>query len=408
MANKTILIGAYACEPYKGSEQGVGWNWALQIAKRNKVIVITRSNNEPVISEYLKKHPIDNITFYYCDVPDSIRKYKKGSKGVHWYYYLWQYYCYKTAKEILKKEHVDYTFTVTFGNMWLPTFLYKLPVKHIWGPIGGEAGIPKILWNKITLKQKVVECIRLINPYIPISNPFYKQICKKSYKIIVRTEDVEKVLPSSCKEKVVVCLETGASKEDCLNFKASAEKLVATDDLVHVGQMIPRKMLDIAILSFAKVADKYPHVKFNLVGTGPEKHNLKALAKSLGLEKRVVFHGVKPREEAIALMQQSAIIVHPSVYEGGCWSLFEAMMSEKAIVCFDVSGNHVLMSDDCAELVPMMGHDEAVNIFAQKLDLLLGDIVLREKLGKAAHERILNHFLWENKGEFFEKIIGNE
>ena len=152
MANKTILIGAYACEPYKGSEQGVGWNWALQIAKRNKVIVITRSNNEPVISDYLKKHPIDNITFYYCDVPDSIRKYKKGSKGVHWYYYLWQYYCYKTAKEILKKEHVDYTFTVTFGNMWLPTFLYKLPVKHIWGPIGGEAGIPKILWNKISLK----------------------------------------------------------------------------------------------------------------------------------------------------------------------------------------------------------------------------------------------------------------
>lgn len=56
----------------------------------------------------------------------------------------------------------------------------------------------------------------------------------------------------------------------------------------------------------------------------------------------------------------------------------------------------------------MMEHDEAVNIFAQKLDLLLGDIVLREKLGKAAHERILNHFLWENKGEFFEKIIGNE
>lgn len=75
--NKTIVIGAYACEPYKGSEQGVGWNWALQIAKRNKVIVITRSNNEPVIYDYLKKHLIDNITFYYCDVPDSIRKYKK-------------------------------------------------------------------------------------------------------------------------------------------------------------------------------------------------------------------------------------------------------------------------------------------------------------------------------------------
>ena len=83
-------------------------------------------------------------------------------------------------------------------------------------------------------------------------------------------------------------------------------------------------------------------------------------------------------------------------------------MSEKAIVCFDVSGNHVLMRKDCAELVPMMGHDDAVNAFAQKLDLLLDDKGLREKLGKAAHERILTHFLWKNKGEFFEKLIGNE
>lgn len=219
---------------------------------------------------------------------------------------------------------------------------------------------------------------------------------------------MEKVLPASCRDKVVVCLETGASKGDCELMKNSAEKAIVNDDLVHVGQMIPRKMLDIGIEAFAKVADKYPHVKFNLIGKGPKKHNLKVLAKSLGLESRVIFHGVKPREEAIALMQQSAIVVHPSVYEGGCWSLFEAMMSEKAIVCFDVSGNHVLMSDDCAELVPIMGHDEAVKAFAQRLDLLLSDKVLRKKLGKAAHERILNHFLWENKGEFFEKIIENE
>lgn len=406
--NKTILVSAYACEPYKGSEQGVGWNWTLQIAKRNKVIVITRSNNEPVISAYLMEHPMKNITFHYCDVPDAIRKFKKGSKGVHWYYYLWQYYCYKKSKEIIKTEIIDYTFTVTFGNMWLPTFLYKLPVRHIWGPIGGEAGIPKILWNKISFKQKVIETIRAINPYIPISNPFYKQICKKSYMIIARTNEVEKILPSSCRNKVVVCLETGASVEDINSMRKQSEQIAANDDLVHVGQLIPRKMLDIGIEAFAKIADKYPHVKYNLVGSGPELHRLKELAKFLGLEQRVVFHGSKTREEAIALMQKSAIILHPSAYEGGCWSLFEAMMSSKSIVCFDISGNHVLLTNECAELIPMMSHTKAVDVFAQKLDLLLSDKILREGLGKAACERILNHFLWDNKGEFFEKLIDNE
>ena len=31
---KTILISAYGCEPLKGSEAGVGWNWVLQMAKQ--------------------------------------------------------------------------------------------------------------------------------------------------------------------------------------------------------------------------------------------------------------------------------------------------------------------------------------------------------------------------------------
>ena len=35
-----VLISAYACEPNKGSEPGVGWNWALQMAKMDEVYVI--------------------------------------------------------------------------------------------------------------------------------------------------------------------------------------------------------------------------------------------------------------------------------------------------------------------------------------------------------------------------------
>ncbi len=38
-----ILLSAYACEPNKGSEAGIGWNWVLEIAKRgHNVTVITR------------------------------------------------------------------------------------------------------------------------------------------------------------------------------------------------------------------------------------------------------------------------------------------------------------------------------------------------------------------------------
>ena len=33
MKKLKILMSAYACEPGKGSEPGVGWRWALETAK---------------------------------------------------------------------------------------------------------------------------------------------------------------------------------------------------------------------------------------------------------------------------------------------------------------------------------------------------------------------------------------
>ena len=32
MKKYKILLSAYACEPHKGSEPGIGWNWAIQLA----------------------------------------------------------------------------------------------------------------------------------------------------------------------------------------------------------------------------------------------------------------------------------------------------------------------------------------------------------------------------------------
>lgn len=44
-----IFVSAYACEPYKGSEVGVGWNWVLQMSRQFELWVLTRSNNrEPI------------------------------------------------------------------------------------------------------------------------------------------------------------------------------------------------------------------------------------------------------------------------------------------------------------------------------------------------------------------------
>ena len=65
LLNKNILIVAYACEPNKTSEPGVGWNFSKELSKYTKVTVLTRLNNKIHIDNY----SCSNMTFIYYDLP---------------------------------------------------------------------------------------------------------------------------------------------------------------------------------------------------------------------------------------------------------------------------------------------------------------------------------------------------
>src|SRR5690349_14743304 len=85
-----VLLSAYACEPNRGSEPGVGWNWALQEARFHEVWVVTRANNREVIEREMAENPRPNLRFMYHDLPKWARWWKRGNRGVNLYYLLWQ------------------------------------------------------------------------------------------------------------------------------------------------------------------------------------------------------------------------------------------------------------------------------------------------------------------------------
>ena len=85
-----VLVSSYACEPGRGSEPGVGWNWVRQIARHNPTWIITRWNNKAPIERALEQDPLPNAHFVYFDLPRWASWWKKGARGLHLYYYLWQ------------------------------------------------------------------------------------------------------------------------------------------------------------------------------------------------------------------------------------------------------------------------------------------------------------------------------
>lgn len=404
---KTFLISAYACEPDEGSEPGVGWNWAVELSKYHKVIVITRENNKNKIEAELSKTDYTNLTFVYCDVPRRLTFWKKGQKGIHLYYLLWQYVCYKKAKSICDRQNVDYSMAVTFGNMWMPTFMYKLPCKFIWGPIGGGEGVPKSLWSRISFKQRLFESIRGLNKIVPLTNPWFNAACKKAILIIVRTEDSFECINKKYRVKCEVMIETGISQDDVQYFKKIRESELDNcngSDYMVCGKMVPYKLFDLAVEAFAKATDLPSNARLHIVGSGPQLSQVEHLVEKYELRKKVLIKGKLSREETLKMMASCKALLITSAREGGSWVMFEAMLLKKPIICFDTSGMHIVVTKETGHLVPVQEYSKAIYSFAEALiECSEADPSVR---GEVAYDRVIHEFLWSAKVEKMLKRIG--
>lgn len=104
---------------------------------------------------------------------------------------------------------------------------------------------------------------------------------------------------------------------DVINkIKPSKEK----SDVIFAGRLLKHKNVDMLIrtVCFLKESNpKYKEIKCTIVGDGPELDNLKQLAKSLNLQKNIIFKGfVKKSEDVISLIKSSKAFVLPSTREG--------------------------------------------------------------------------------------------
>jgi hypothetical protein len=138
-----ILLSAYACEPGKGSEPGIGWHWALEIARLgHEVHILTRSNNVQAIQRGLAELDGLRLTVHGYDLPTWARWWKKGMRGVRLYYVLWQWGAYRHARRLHSTLRFDLVHHITFGVFRHPSFMGRLGIPFVFGPIGGGESTP--------------------------------------------------------------------------------------------------------------------------------------------------------------------------------------------------------------------------------------------------------------------------
>lgn len=399
---RKILVSAYGCEPLKGSEPGVGWNWVLQMAKSNMVYVVTRANNQSLIEEYLPKNVANNIKFYYYDTPNFIKRFKKQAKGLYFYYFFWQLGIIPLVKKIIKEEKVDYTMHLTFGSMWMPTFLPFFSTPFIWGPVGGGDCEPKSFLKLLKPKQRFIQSARYVMNYLSFLNPAILIPSWRAVKILTRTPNSANVIPSLFKKKVDVILET--AMEDSIFEHRRKDRNDSTIRLITTGRLLPNKN----IMSAVKALNYLPQdadIELTIVGSGYQKKEIQKEIQNSGWENRATIIEQIPRAEVLNMLEQSDIFLFPSLREGGSWSLMEAMAIGLPVICLNWSGMAISTDDSCAIRLPVTNPEQMPKDIADAIMRLVENPDLRRKMGDAGRERIRQVFNWDAKGEFMENLF---
>lgn len=126
------------------------------------------------------------------------------------------------------------------------------------------------------------------------------------------------------------------------------EETPARPLLLSVGNLVPLKRHDLAIRALAELSGELPEARLWIVGGGPERTRLEALANSLGVAGRVRFLGVVPHDRMPAVYSAADVLILASEREGWPNVLLEAMACGTRVVTTDVSDVAALVSTPAA------------------------------------------------------------
>jgi hypothetical protein len=119
-----VLLSAYACEPGRGSEPGVGWNWATELAELgHHVTVITRADNRTMIESHFLP---PNLTFVYFDLPRWVQRWRAGLRAKAAYYVLWQWFAARHIRRLFPSPPFDVVHHITYVSARYPSFMGSL------------------------------------------------------------------------------------------------------------------------------------------------------------------------------------------------------------------------------------------------------------------------------------------
>lgn len=167
----------------------------------------------------------------------------------------------------------------------------------------------------------------------------------------------------------------------------------------YVGVMGKQEGIDYLLHAVHHIVYVYRRqdIHFGLVGGGTSLEAMKKLAVSLGVAEYVTFTGRVSDEEMLAMLNTADVCVNPDTAnamndKSTMNKIMEYMALGKPIVQFDLTEGRFSAQEASLYAEP----DDSIDL-AAKLTFLLDDAALRERMGTAGRQRVLNELAWHHE-----------
>ncbi len=298
-----VYMMAFACEPGRGSEPGVGYVFAQALERfgresGRRVVLVTRPHRVQAIQNALVADGGGRLTVLAVHIPALLVR-LTGRRFVRAACVVWQWRATRSVRRMIVASGRDaVVHHVTFATESVPTFEGRL--RDVAALAVGPAGS--------SLAARGVLPVRLLRAAIA------RRTLGPADLLIAQGKYVETRWRAAYPESRMAV-------EPNIVIDAGTPGPIEWD-VACIGLLIPRKRVDLSLRAFAAGAPA--DARMALLGDGPLQAELEALAAELGVADRVTFFGWADRATALHVLATSKVLLHPSMREGSAWVVGEA------------------------------------------------------------------------------------
>jgi glycosyltransferase involved in cell wall biosynthesis len=378
---KVLLIG-HACGPGLGSEPGGTWNWAWHLSHLHQVWLLSHPEHRQEVEDLLAANPNPNLRVLWVEPRTRFDPWKPehGERGIRLHYILWLSEAYRQAELLNRQVRFDVAHHVSWGTVSAPPPFWKLPVRSVWGPIGGGQRAPA-RFRSLFGSRWCTEMLRSMHVRSMEFVPRLRRAVRSTQLVLATNHETRALLQRAGAPDVRPFLDCGLP----VDFVPSAPVLKSEEGeffLLWAGRLEPRKGLPLALEALARVPDL--PIRLLVAGDGILRKEWEDLSRSLGLKNRVTFLGAVPYAHMSGLFQRCGAYVFTSLRDSFGSVVLEAMAHGLPILALNHQGVGAFVPEAAAIKVPVSTPSGAVRSLAEGIRKLYQSSRDRQSMALAA------------------------